>query len=384
MPTSARRRLLLCALALQLVLGALVLSSSAGAAGSDVRITHQGVARAYRLYVPSTIPAGGPASLVLVLHGLSGTPSGMQSVTGLDHVAHANRFVVAYPYGLDRSWNAGTCCGTSSRRKVDDVGFLAAVIERIRSERRIDRVFVTGFSNGGMMAMRLACSRPDLVTAVAAVQATLVHGCAPKRPVHTMLVNGRLDAVVPYSGYRYHPTLRSPLAPVSVTVGTWERLNACSGLPEVSARGRVSIRVYARCVGGSSVRLVALAKTGHTWPKAGSDGYAASQEIWRFFASVQQAVNVPTRQALLTTQTTAARTAADSRTYVVGTVSGRFDVVIQAPVTVDVLEGGVWKPVGKGTTDLDGGFRVAVPVPSDATLLVRYAGSGLPSGTVAA
>jgi Prolyl oligopeptidase family len=53
---------------------------------------------------------------------------------------------------------------------VDDVGFIAALIDWAATERNIDRsrVCVTGISNGGTMTERLVIERPDLFAAAAA------------------------------------------------------------------------------------------------------------------------------------------------------------------------------------------------------------------------
>lgn len=56
---------------------------------------------------------------------------------------------------------------------VDDVAFVAALIDQLDGELAVDRerVFATGVSNGGMMAYWLAVERSDLVRAIAPVAA---------------------------------------------------------------------------------------------------------------------------------------------------------------------------------------------------------------------
>ncbi|MCU1599518.1 MAG: hypothetical protein JWO22_227, partial [Frankiales bacterium] len=71
-----------------------------------------GLARSYRLFVPSTLPAG-PRPLVLSLHGFNLDAAQQESGTNLDKVAAKSGILVAYPDGLGNSWNAGPCCGTS-------------------------------------------------------------------------------------------------------------------------------------------------------------------------------------------------------------------------------------------------------------------------------
>ena len=68
---------------------------------------------------------------------------------------------MVYPDGLNRAWNAGGgCCGTPGSSGVDDVGFVeSAGRGAVRRDVAVDarRIYVTGISNGGMMAYRLAC-----------------------------------------------------------------------------------------------------------------------------------------------------------------------------------------------------------------------------------
>ena len=54
---------------------------------------------------------------------------------------------------------------------MDDVGFLAAVVDDLAAKIPVDRgrIYAIGHSNGSMMAYRFAAERPDLVTAIVAV-----------------------------------------------------------------------------------------------------------------------------------------------------------------------------------------------------------------------
>jgi polyhydroxybutyrate depolymerase len=318
--------------------------------------------------------------VVLALHGLETDPPYAQHQTGFDAVARANGFVVVYPVGLDESWNAGSCCGPSARNQVDDVGYLAAVVADVRERLPVDRVFATGFSNGAMMALRLACERPDLLTAVAAVHGPLVTStCDPSRPVHTMHIRGRFDLSFPYAGAPFVSALQTTVPPAPVTVATWERLNRCSGLPTVAVDGPVLRRSYPRCAGGSSVTFVVLAETAHDWPNVERDSFAGTEEIWRYFDSHRQAVAVGPVAPRLTTQIQAVRRRVPPGMVVAGHVTGRLDVVIGAPVVVEELRGGAWRTTAGGRTDIDGAFSVIVRSPVARPLRVRYAGHGLSS-----
>lgn len=125
-------------------------------------------------------------------------------MTGLNNEARARRFVIAYPDGFGKSWNAGgVCCGEANSQRVDDVAFIRAPMDRLNKMYPIDsaRVFVTGFSNGAMMAYRLACELSDRVAAIVSVSGTLrIEDCHPARPVSIWEMHGTADSIVPYEG----------------------------------------------------------------------------------------------------------------------------------------------------------------------------------------
>jgi poly(3-hydroxybutyrate) depolymerase len=98
--------------------------------------------------------------------------------------------VIVWPNGVNRSWNAADCCGAAHARGVDDVGFLRALVARLSSEFPIDptRVYVSGWSNGCMMAQRLAVEASDLIAAV---------GCmAGYLPLAELAASARLRAAM--------------------------------------------------------------------------------------------------------------------------------------------------------------------------------------------
>ena len=374
-----RRSLRGAVLATLVGLGVAAVPASAGTV-TDVPLLHGGTLRSYRLYVPGALPAARKVPLVLALHGLSGTPAGMAKMTGFDALAERHGFVVAYPEGRWSSWNAGTCCGDASAAGVDDVGFLTDVVRTLSLTLPVDpaRVYAAGFSNGGMMALRLGCERPDVFAAVASVTGTLQAPCRPSAPVSALQVTGGADGLVPYRGQPWSEALRASLTPVPVAVGALERGALCSGLPARTRSGAAEVRSYASCAGGASVRLAVLPRESHVWPTASRHGWAGTEEVWRFFRD-RALAGAQRRAPVLTTRLVASRTAGGD---VVGRLDGRFDVVIGRRIVVDVRRGGRWVAAGSVTTDVEGAF--AVRGPREAVRL-RYAGTpGLPSSVTVA
>jgi len=157
----------------------------------NTSFTTAGHQRVYRLHVPEGYSAKQAYPLIIALHGAFKTASRFENETGLSQMADRNSYLVAYPegigiFGLLQHWNAGFCCGKAARDQVDDVGFITWVINDVGTRLTIDRrrIYLIGFSNGGMLAYRFGAEKPDMVTATADPSAPLVPGPVRERRWH--------------------------------------------------------------------------------------------------------------------------------------------------------------------------------------------------------
>lgn len=190
----------------------------AGTLVEDVTLEHGGLTRYFDYYVPDGNPATS-APLLFVLHG--GTRSKIDMRVGpmgeFLGLADQYGFFVVLPNGVDPetgesgvngsfNWNDCRNDAGASATSADDVGFIGALINWMDENRNIDlqRVYVAGGSNGGMMAYRLAFELSDRVSAVAAVIANLPGNSEcephPAHPISVLLMNGTLDIFIPYAG----------------------------------------------------------------------------------------------------------------------------------------------------------------------------------------
>ncbi len=140
-----------------------------------------GAGRSYRLYKPVGLPSSAP--LVVMLHGGFGSAKQAERSYGWDELADSEKFLVAYPDGYHRAWNAngGGCCGRPAREGVDDIGFVRAVVADIANNVSIDpaRVYVTGMSNGAIMSYTLACNT-SIFAAIGVVSGTQLDPVSPR------------------------------------------------------------------------------------------------------------------------------------------------------------------------------------------------------------
>jgi len=109
----------------------------------------------------------GKTPLVLVLHGATQSAENVERLSGMSAKADQENFLVTYPTGTGRlknvpTWNAGACCGYATENKIDDVGFLRALLEKMEKDYSVDpkRIYATGISNGGMMPIAWPASSP--------------------------------------------------------------------------------------------------------------------------------------------------------------------------------------------------------------------------------
>jgi polyhydroxybutyrate depolymerase len=294
--------------------------AGSGSAATDracaCSLIHNGLTRTYQLYVPHARDRAKPVPLVLVLHGGFGDGRGMEKLSqgGFDRLADRDHFVVVYPDGVERHWNDGRT-GVSYRahkEKIDDVGFVAALIDHLVRELNLDptRVYAAGISNGALMSCRLAAELSDKIAAVAlvtgSIPADMVARCLPPRPVPVLIVNGTKDPLLPWGGgeirvglFRTRRLGRVISTPDAVR--HWVRHNGCADTPLITMEPdkdpsdgcRVRREVYPNGRDRSEVILYAIEGGGHTWP--GGWQYAgewligktcrdldANQVIWGF------------------------------------------------------------------------------------------------------
>ena len=274
-------------------------------AAAQQTLVHNGVERGYTVRAPSGLGPGARWPLVLVLHGGGGSAAHAEAMTGFTEKAKQEGFMVVYPEGSGRfkgrllTWNAGHCCGHAMQMKVDDVAFINALIDQLSQDYPIDpqRIYVTGMSNGGMMAHRVGIELPHRFAAIAPVVATLFGDePLPTQPVSALMLNGELDQSVPYQGGapggRFPDAWDGTLAQPALAQATfWAKANACVGTPDVLDRGIFVLTQY-RCPAGKAVAAYLIKDNGHAWPggRAGSrraDRPSTSLDgtdlIWEFF-----------------------------------------------------------------------------------------------------
>lgn len=260
-------------------------SSPAPGEPQPVTLCVGGLERTYYALFPSN--RTGLLPLVLALHGYTQSVGSLEYSTGLNDEAAAGGFVLAYPEGIGRSWNAGSCCAEALRRNIDDVAFIKQVIDQLVSGGRVDpkQIFATGISNGGMMDYRLACELSDRIAAIVSVSgALMVNKCSPARTVSVLEMHGTNDSTVPIDGGTLAGVGTFP--PTMSTIERWVSIDGCAADPTTSSTDITTTQAWTGCRDGSTVVLVIVKGGGHTfWLDGIPAQLNVNQRIWAFFES---------------------------------------------------------------------------------------------------
>lgn len=296
---------------------AVTVPALAGDYSSSEIATEQG-ARSFSWYLPPDLPQGAP--LLLVLHGSMGSSAQVRESAAYEFDVLADRygFVVAYPDGYQKHWNdcRKTADYAANTQNIDDIAFLRDLLGWFAREYGIDprRVYVTGHSNGGHMAYRLALETPELIAAIAPISANLPVDSSldcqkSGKPVSVAILNGTEDPINPYDGglvELFGNTSRGTVLSANDTAQYWAQLAGIQLEPEVinypETDGDLATQVELkqwRLNPAMQVRLYTLTGSGHVIPSktarapriAGPSAADISgpQEIVSFFFAIDAA-----------------------------------------------------------------------------------------------
>lgn len=247
--------------------------------------------RNYRQYLPTGFNASSEPGLPLVIamHGLGDNATNFSNV-GFQYIADTARFIVVYPNGTlngfgQNGWNNGTLLSSSA----DDISFISRIIDTMYVRHNIDlaKVYVTGFSMGGIMSYHALCALPERIASIASVSGTMsnvdLSSCNPGRAVPIMHMHGTADGTVPYSG-----SALPSLSLVPQTIGFWQNNNGCTdstvtSLPNLVAGDSITVDRLDYNTCSEPVQLWRENNADHEWLYYPVNDITATIEIWLFF-----------------------------------------------------------------------------------------------------
>ena len=237
----------------------------AGSAFAD-NITVNGANRNMLVYAPSGIEKDRP--LIIQMHGYNQDAAYQKNAAKWEPVADTGRFVVVFPNGENKAWDI-------SGDK--DLNFIKAIINEMNSKYGIDkkRVYVSGFSMGGMMSYHVANKMGDQIAAIAPVSGG-GSPSSPKRAMPIMHTHGTSDDVV-----NYNSTVN--------TLKSWVNTQKCSSnsqkikpYPSTKSGSAASLEIWSGCTDNVEVRLLTIEGKGHWYSMDEAVSVNTSVEIWNF------------------------------------------------------------------------------------------------------
>jgi poly(3-hydroxybutyrate) depolymerase len=247
------------------VLTAAILSIAALPSFAD-NITVDGKSRSMLVYAPSGIEKNRP--LIIQMHGMNQDAPYQKNAAKWEPIADTARFVVVFPNGENKAWDIG---GNK------DLNFIKAIINEMYQKYGIDknRVYVSGFSMGGMMSYHVANKMGDQIAAIAPVSGGGGVN-SPKRAMPIMHTHGTTDDVV-----NYNSTVN--------TLKGWVNAQKCSSnsqkikpYPSTKPGSAASLEIWSGCTDNVEVRLLTIEGKGHWYSMDEAVSVNTSVEIWNF------------------------------------------------------------------------------------------------------
>lgn len=236
-----------------------------------VNITVNGQQRSYNVYAPQNLGENRP--LLIFCHGYNQDANWIQNNEFRDNdrperninieaVCDTAKFVVVFPNGIDRAWDLG-----GDR----DINFVKAIIERMVTQYKIDRnrVYMGGFSMGGMLTYHAMTKIPNLIAAfISCSGPQVVSVSSSVRPLPLLHIQGTADN---FSG-------------VQPALNVWINHNGCPTTDKVISNynGFSGAKMHTWGPGndGVEVKLLELKDKGH-WICKEPQVYTG-KEIWNF------------------------------------------------------------------------------------------------------
>lgn len=125
---------------------------------------NDGFAHTWYEYIPPQLRGSKEkVPLLFYFHGIGCVPLYGAEQSGWHDIADRENFIVVYPKpAIEKRWNIWNV-----KKLPSDESFVLALIEHMKKQYPIDetRIYISGFSMGGMMTNAMACSHPELFAA---------------------------------------------------------------------------------------------------------------------------------------------------------------------------------------------------------------------------
>ena len=227
-------------------------------------ITSEGQKREYLQYAPSDL--GSKRPLIISCHGMNQSAKYQwDALKDAKTLADKEKFVIVLPEGINNGWDI------SGDR---DINLIKDLIAQMKKDFDIDenRVYLSGFSMGGMLTYHAMNKIPDVIAAFAPISGYPMWGFTytGKRAIPVIHHHGTGDDVCVYSN-------------VQRNIDELVKKNKCSSTPTITQNyggySHITRKEWGGGTDGVKVVLMELANKGH-W--ISNDKLFTLDEIWKF------------------------------------------------------------------------------------------------------
>lgn len=263
-----------------------LLSGSIFAQIVEKSIVFEGSKRLYYEHIPKSYDGSKAIPLLIHLHGGLGSGKIVEPGTGWTSLSDQHNFIVVYPNGgTDARDGENFTWNTYFQKPApNDVDFLLALINRLKSEYKIDtaRIYMSGHSNGASMTNTFASVYTDILAAIAPVNGAWITGfdlpessLKPNAPIPVWIWRGERETFQTGSQPRNVQDQNQKIF--------WTTFNKVNSTPEVvrDSDGKYSYTTEIFSGGDSEVRFTEVANQSHPYRAE------YSKKIWNEFFSKQ-------------------------------------------------------------------------------------------------
>lgn len=133
-------------------------------------------------------------------------------------------------------WNSKAACCNFFQSRVDDKKYLTELTKYLVAEYKVDseRVYLLGHSNGGFMALNMACQPNSPFTGVVSIAGAgnlNMHPCKNNKKTSILLIHGTKDSVISYDGGNIQGITYTS---AKQTTQQWLKLKGCNDTPKTN------------------------------------------------------------------------------------------------------------------------------------------------------
>lgn len=230
--------------------------------------------------------------LLIILHGHNESASFIRYRIKNSNVFTKSGMLVVYPNGsglIRHNWD-------DFKTQID---FINTIIDSFSIKFKIDttKIYIAGFSQGGMLAYRMACEHSERIAAVAMISSQIDsnyvnNSCTMQRAVPLISINSKVDRACPFDSFTFKGKWFNS---VQSGVAAWAYKSGCNIAPDsVYHSNNYEVNIWKKD-NLEITTLWALKNGGHAWPQGRGLFYIkhfepskiinANEIIWEFISN---------------------------------------------------------------------------------------------------